>query len=92
MATLKIKIVHQQHFIEGDRYFVYLSYPQLDSTIIVATNIKQEKYLDMCESVNGLKIRLELLGNKVLFEEVFEPDPCFDTYEEAMKHMENKGC
>lgn len=90
MALLKIRIIQHHHFIEGNEYSVYLEQPQLDARIIIAPLVKQDKYLDLCESINGLKIRLELLGNKVVFVNEFQQDPNFDSYEEAMCHMMNK--
>ena len=90
MAVLKIRIVQYQHFIEGDEYSVYLEQPQLDTQIIIANLIKQDQYLEMCESIHGLKTRLEMLGNKVLFVNEFQQDPNFESYEKAMEFMMRK--
>ena len=44
----------------------------------------------MCESIHGLKTRLEMLGNKVLFVNEFQQDPNFESYEKAMEFMMRK--
>ena len=90
MSVLKIKITQYQHFIEGDEYFAYLEQPQLDTVIILASCVKQKEYLSMCEKLEGLKFRLEQLGNEVITENVFCKDPNFDSYEEAMDCVMNK--
>lgn len=93
MAKFKIKIVEEQHFIEGNRYFAYLMQPMSDgyNQMIIACNVKSSDYLDMCEKLDGLKFRLESLGNEVETLLRFDPDPNFETEEDANKYLENKG-
>lgn len=91
MAKMTIKIVHEQHFIDGDRFHAYLEQPETRQSIIVACAVKPDDYLNLCEKLGGLKWRLTDLGNDVSVVNKFEPDPNFETYEDAMEYMENKG-
>lgn len=84
MATILIEIKHQQHFIEGYNYLAFLIQPATGKTILIGT-AKEDTYLDMCEKLEGLKFRLEQLGNNVVVSTVFEPDPNFETLDDAMK-------
>lgn len=86
---MKIKIVHEQHYIEGDRYKVFLI--QGEELICLVAGIKTDKYLDMCEAINGIKFRLEQLGNNVEIVNKIEPDPNFDTEFDAIEYLETKG-
>lgn len=87
---MKIKIVHEQHYIEGDRYKAFLI-DGLGQTICLTADIKTDKYLDMCEAINGIKFRLEELGNNVEIVNKIEPDPNFDTEFDAIEYLETKG-
>ena len=89
MAKIKIKIVQEQHFIEGDRYHAYLE--QNGDSMIVACNVKPSEYLQLCEKLDGLRFRLHDLGNDVYVETVFEHDPNFETEEQANEYLMNKG-
>ncbi len=93
MANFKIKIVEEQHFIEGNTYHAFLMQKQGNDYVqmIIACDIKQDGYLDMCEKLGGLKFRLESLGNKVETILRFNPDPNFETKEAADEYLENKG-
>lgn len=91
MAKIKIKIVQEQHFIEGDRYNVFLN-QQGRAQIIIACNVKPDAYLQMCEKLDGLRFRLTELGNDVSVETVLERDPNFETQEQANEYLMNKGC
>lgn len=86
---MKIKIVHEQHFIEGSRYKVFLI--QGDQTICLIAGIKDNGYLDMCEAINGIRYRLAQLGNKVEIVNTIEPDPNFETQADAEEYLNNKG-
>lgn len=86
-----IKIVHEQHFIEGNRYKAFL-YQNNECLCCLITGVKPNDYLDMCEKLDGLKLRLEQLGNTVETLTVFEPDPNFETEADAQEYLENKGC
>lgn len=90
MAEVTIKIVQEQHFIEGDRFHAYLI--QGENTMIIACNVKPLNYLEMCEKLDGLKIRLQELGNKVRTLVKFESDPNFETEADADEYLNNKGC
>lgn len=87
MSTVKIRIVQQQHFVEGDKFMVFLE--QENDGIMIAYGVKQQEYLQLCEKLDGLRWRLEDLGNTVVIKNEFEPDPNFSSYEEAMEHLEN---
>lgn len=91
MAKIKIKIVQEQHFIEGDRYHAFLV-QEGGAQIIVACNVKPDNYLQMCEKLDGLRFRLTELGNEVSTETVLERDPNFETQEQAGEYLMNKGC
>ena len=83
-----IKIVHEQHFIEGDRYNAFLC--QNGECICLAAGVKSDGYLDMCEKLDGLKIRLEQLGSIVETVIRLEPDPNFETAADAEEYLNNK--
>ncbi len=85
-----IKIVQEQHFIEGDRYKAFL-YQNNECLCCLVSGVKAKDYLDMCEKLDGLKIRLEQLGNSVDIITKFEPDPNFATEAEANECIMNKG-
>lgn len=91
MANIRIRIVQEQHFIEGDRFFAYLESPDTKTIQIVACNVKPNELLSMCEKLDGLKIRLEQLGNTVEVRTVFRDDPNFESREQAEEYLENKG-
>ena len=85
-----IKIVQEQHYIEGDRYKAFL-YQNNECLCCLTTGIKPEGYLDMCEKLYGLKIRLEQLGNVVEVITKLESDPNFETQADAEEYLNNKG-
>lgn len=85
---MKIKIVHEQHYIEGDRFKAFLM--QGEQLICLVANIKSDKYLDMCEAINGIKFSLEQLGNNVEIINKIEPDPNFETLADAEEYLANK--
>lgn len=93
MAKFKIKIIEEQHFIEGNRYHAYLMQEQGNQweQMIIACNVKPDGYLDMCEKLGGLKYRLESLGNEVETFLKFDPDPNFETQADAEEYLMNKG-
>lgn len=94
MAKFKIKIVEEQHFIEGNRYHAFLIQEKCENDyaqMILACDIKPDGYLDMCEKLGGLKFRLESLGNEVETVLRFDPDPNFETQADADEYLKNKG-
>ena len=84
MATIIIEIKHQQHYIEGYNYLAFIQQPATGATMLIGT-AKEETYLEMCEKLEGVKIRLEQLGNNVVVSTKFEPDPNFETAEDAAR-------
>lgn len=91
MANIRIRVVQEQHFIEGDRFFAYIETPETKSMQIVACNVLPDDVLSMCEKLDGLKFRLEQLGNKVETKMIFRPDPNFETREQAEYYLMHKG-
>lgn len=87
MSTVKIRIIQQQHYADGDRFMVFLE--QENESIMVAYGVKQQEYLQLCEKLDGLRWRLQDLGNEVVIKNEFVPDPNFDSYEEAMECLDN---
>ena len=87
MSTVKIRIIQQQNYIEGDTFMAFLE--QENNGVMIAYGVKQQGYLQLCEKLDGLRWRLEDLGNKVIVKNEFEPDPNFDSYEEAMQCLDS---
>ena len=87
---MKIKIVHEQHFIEGNEHKAFLISGS-NQIICLTAGVKDDGYLDMCESINGIKFRLEQLGCNVEVVNVVEPDHNFDTAADAEEYLMNKG-
>lgn len=83
MANITIKIVKYEQKISGDMYCAYLCHKESKQSIIVAYDVKPSGYLEMCERLNGLRIRLEELGNQVTTVNEYVPDPNFKTDEEV---------
>ena len=86
---MKIKIIHEQHFIEGDRFKAFLISGN-DQFICLCADVKPDAYLDLCEKLDGLKFRLEQLGNNVETVIKIEPDPNFETATDAEEYLANK--
>lgn len=86
-----IEVVKEQHFIEGDRFFAFLHQGEGEHrvTMILARDVKPEDYFSMTESLGGLKIRLEMLGNQVETKITEHSDPNFETAEDAAEYMDN---
>ena len=89
MAAIVLKIVCEQHYIEGDEYFAYFIHPATGATVLIAT-AKDENYLDMCENLHGLKARLEMMGNVVVISNKFEADPNFEASADAEEYLANR--
>ena len=87
MSTVMIRIIQQQHYIEGDTFMAFLE--QENDSVMIAYGVKQQGYLQLCEKLDGLRWRLEDLGNKVIVKNEFEPDPNFDSHEEAMQCLDS---
>lgn len=85
---MKIKIVHEQHYIEGDRYKAFLI--QGEQLVCLVAGVETDKYLDMCEAINGIKFRLGQLGNNVEIINKIELDPNFETLADAEEYLANK--
>ena len=54
---ITIKIVKEIHYIEGNRYNVYIT-GNCSEYMCIANQVKEKDYLDLCEALNGLQIRL----------------------------------
>lgn len=87
MSVIKIRIIQQQHYIEGDTFMAFLE--QENESIMIAYGVKQQDYLTLCEKLDGLKWRLTDMGNEVVVKTEFEPDPNFESHEEAMQCLDS---
>lgn len=95
MTKFIIKIVEEQHFIEGNRFNAFLMQQQGKGiqyvSMPLACCVKPKDYLDLCDNLNGLKTRLTLMGNEVEIITRFDPDPNFETEADADEYLANKG-
>lgn len=87
-----IKIVTEQHYIEGNKLHVFLINGEgaHTNTMPLAINQHPDHILQIAETLDGLKFRLEQLGNDVKIKNVVEPDPNFKSEEEAEEYLNNK--
>ena len=93
---ITIKIVKEIHYIEGNRYNVYIT-GNCSEYMCIANQVKEKDYLDLCEALNGLQIRLNQIGHigkpveqwtdnvKLITEEW--RDPNFDSKAEAEEYL-----
>ena len=89
MANITIKIVQEQHYIDGDIFNAFLE--QENKQMIIACNVKPEDYLQMCEKLDGLRIRLQELGNNVWIKIKVNPDPNFESEVDANEYLMTQG-
>lgn len=89
---MTIKILHEQHYIEGDEYSAFLILDAGEHTIEMplAVHKKQNEFFDFVDSLSGIQWRLEQLGNTVRTVNKFVPDPNFDSLDEAENYLTNK--
>ena len=83
-----IKIVTEQHYIEGNKLHVFLINDI--NTMPLVINENPNKIVEIAESLDGLKFRLEKLGNEVEIKNVINPDPNFKSAEAAEEYLNNK--
>lgn len=83
-----IKIVTEQHYIEGNKLHVFL----INGTNVMPLVINENpnNIVEIAESLDGLKFRLEKLGNEVEIKNVIEPDPNFESAADAEEYLNNK--
>ncbi len=83
-----IKIKTEQHYIEGNKLHVFL----INGTNVMPLVINENpnNIVKIAESLDGLKFRLEQLGNEVEIKNVVEPDPNFESAEAAQEYLDNK--
>ena len=87
-----IKIVTEQHYIEGNKLHVFLINGEgaHANTMPLAINQNPDKIIEIAENIDGLKFRLEQLGNEVEIKNVVNPDPNFESAEAAQEYLDNK--
>ena len=87
-----IKIVTEQHYIEGNKLHVFLINGEgvHANTMPLVINENPDKIVEIADNLDGLKFRLEQLGNDVEIKNVVEPDPNFESEQAAQEYLENK--
>lgn len=83
-----IKIKTEQHYIEGNELHVFLINGTNVMPLVIGEN--PNNIVKIAESLDGLKFRLEQLGNDVEIKNVIEPDPNFESAAEAEEYLNNK--
>lgn len=96
---ITIKIVKEIHYVEGNRYNVYIT-GNCSEYMCIANQVKEKDYLELCEALNGLQIRLDQIGRigkpvsqwtdsvRLVTEEW--TDPNFDSAADAEEYLANK--
>lgn len=87
-----IKIVTEQHYIEGNKLHVFLINGEgvHANTMPLVINENPNNIVKIADSLDGLKFRLEQLGNDVEIKNVVNPDPNFESAEAAQEYLDNK--
>lgn len=87
-----IKIVTEQHYIEGNKLHVFLINGEgvHANTMPLVINENPNNIVKIAENLDGLKFRLEQLGNDVEIKNVINPDPNFESEEAAQEYLDNK--
>lgn len=83
-----IKIKTEQHYIEGNELHVFLINGTNVMPLVIGEN--PNNIVKIAESLDGLKFRLEQLGNEVEIKNVINPDPNFESAEAAEEYLNNK--
>lgn len=83
-----IKIKTEQHYIEGNKLHVFLINGTNVMPLVIGEN--PNNIVKIAESLDGLKFRLEQLGNEVEIKNVIEPDPNFESEADAEEYLNNK--
>ena len=86
-----IKTVIEKHYIEGDRYHTSLILNSDDGKhdVQMPIAVNKKDYAELTDNINGIKSRLELLGNAVKLDVVVWEDPNFESQEEADEYLMN---
>lgn len=87
-----IKIVTEQHYIEGNKLHVFLINGEgaHANTMPLAINKNPDSIVELADNIDGLKFRLEQLGNEVEIKNVVNPDPNFESAAAAEEYLNNK--
>ena len=87
-----IKIVTEQHYIEGNKLHVFLINGEGANANLMPLVINENpnNIVKIAENLDGLKFRLEQLGNDVEIKNVVDPDPNFESAEAAEEYLNNK--
>lgn len=88
-----IKIVTEQHYIEGNKLHVFLEQGEgtHKTTMPLLINEHPDNILKISENLDGLRFRLQQLGtHDVQIKNVVEPDPNFESAEAAEEYLNNK--
>lgn len=87
-----IKIVTEQHYIEGNKLHVFMINGEgaNANTMPLVINENPNNIVEIADSIDGLKFRLEQLGNDVEIKNVVDPDPNFESAEAAQEYLDNK--
>lgn len=87
-----IKIVTEQHYIEGNKLHVFLINGEgaHANTMPLVINENPNNIVKIAENLDGLKFRMEQLGNDVEIKNVINPDPNFESEQAAQEYLENK--
>lgn len=83
-----IKIKTEQHYIEGNELHVFLINGTNVMPLVIGEN--PNNIVKIAENLDGLKFRLEQLGNEVEIKNVVEPDPNFESAAAAEEYLNNK--
>ena len=87
-----IRIITEQHYIEGNKLHVFLVNGEGANANMMPLVINENpnKIVEIAESLDGLKFRLEKLGNEVEIKNVIHSDPNFESEAEAEEYLNNK--
>lgn len=86
-----IKTVIEKHYIGGDIYNTSLILNSDDGKhdVQMPIAVNKKDYAELTDNINGIKSRLELLGNAVKLDVVVWEDPNFESKEEADEYLMN---
>lgn len=93
MAKIKIIFSTEIHFIEGNSYNLYIVNPTLtiDKSVSIPVIVASKEPITD-EKINALTDSLRAVGAEVEIEKRIWNDPNFETEEEAMEYLANRGC
>lgn len=87
-----LKLVTEQHYIEGDKLYLFLEMGEGEhkKSMPLVIDENPNNILAVADCMDGLKFRLEKLGNEVEIQNIFRDDPNFDTEEQAQDYYLSK--